>query len=72
MSGGASGREGSRMLGPQLELRLIGTATEIGGRFSTNDATAEEPLVALSDVVGVGVGNGGLRDGLPGALRLYG
>ena len=71
MSGGTSRSEGSRVLGTHLELRLIGAATEIGGRFSANNATTEEPLVALSEVVGVGVGNGGLRDGLPGALCLY-
>ena len=37
----------------QLQLRLIGPATKFGRRLPANQASTEEPFVALFDVVGI-------------------
>jgi len=56
-------------LGPHLELGLIGAAAELGRGFAGNEASAEEPLIALLDVVGVGIGDWSVGDCLTSALR---
>ena len=47
------------MLRAHLQLGLIGAAAEFRRRLPVNQASAEEPFVALLDVIGIGVRNWG-------------
>ena len=62
--------QGCGVLRAQLQLGLIRSATKFGGGFPVDQTAAEEPFVALFDVVGVGIGDGAFRNGLLRALRL--
>jgi hypothetical protein len=54
-----------------LQLGLIGSAAKFGGWFPVDQATPEKPFVALFNVVGVGIGDGILRNSLFRALRVH-
>jgi hypothetical protein len=53
------------------KLSLIGSAAKFGRRFPEDQTTAEEPFVALFNVVGIGIGNEVLRNILFRALRWH-
>jgi hypothetical protein len=71
LSRGKSSGEGCGPLRAHLELGLVGAAAEFGGRLSADEASTEEPLIALVHVIGVGIRDGSLWDSLLRALSLH-
>jgi hypothetical protein len=58
LSGLMSRRERRGVSRPHLQLGLIGSSAKFGRCHSVDQASAEEPFVALLHVIGVGLGDG--------------
>src|SRR5271165_3469854 len=69
---GGSGRssgQGRSVLHAHPKLRLISSATKFSRRFSVDQTSAEKPFAALSDVIGISMGDWAFGNSLLCALR---